>query len=113
MIASGMPTKLISSETLDVDALRNRIATAADPVGILINVANGEPLRFVDIDSEGNAVERLEHVTVAQRLTVLRELRDCVLPKVSRNDVQIVEQRKNKDWNELVASRARQNETQR
>lgn len=108
MIALAMHAKLLSNDVSDLDALRQRIASHADPVGSLIDVANGLPLRFMDTDDEGNAVERLEHVTVSQRLTVLRELKDALVPKISRNDPQIAEQRQNRDWDALVNKRARQ-----
>lgn len=99
---------LIRNAAYDIEALRQRIASNADPVGALIDVANGLPLRFLDADGEGNQVERLEHVTVSQRLTVLRELKDALVPKVSRNDPQLAEQRQNTGWDELVAKRASQ-----
>ncbi len=102
----AMQAKLPNNEASDLDALRLRIASHADPVGSLIDVANGLPLRFLETDDEGNVTERLEHVTVAQRLTVLRELKDALVPKISRNDPQIAEQRQNRDWDALVSKRA-------
>jgi hypothetical protein len=101
--------KTVDTNALDLEALRQRIASHADPVGSLIDVANGLPLRFLDIDGDGNAVERLEHVSVSQRLTVLRELKDALLPKLSRNDPQIAEKRQNASWDDLIERRASQN----
>jgi hypothetical protein len=98
--------KLFNNDAPDLGALRQRIHNEADPLGTLIDVANGLPLRFRDADENGNAVERLEHVTVSQRLTVLRELKDALVPKVSRNDPQIAEKRQDNEWDELVARRA-------
>jgi hypothetical protein len=103
---ASMSNVQLNNSSSDIDALRHRINKQADPVGTLIDVANGKPLRFMETDDEGNAVERLEHVTVSQRLTVLRELKDALIPKISRTDPQITEQRQNKDWNELVTKRA-------
>jgi len=37
--------------------------------------------------------ERFEHVSVAARLQILRELKDALIPKVSRNDPAIATQK--------------------
>jgi hypothetical protein len=92
----------------DVDALRLRILNEADPLGTLIAIANGEPLLFRDVDGDGNATIRQEHVSVSARLQVLRDLKDVLIAKVSRNDPALSDQRQSRGWEELLAKRARQ-----
>jgi hypothetical protein len=90
----------------DVDALRLRIHNEADPLGALIAIANGEPLLFRDVDAEGTATIRQEHVSVSARLQVLRDLKDVLVPKVSRNDPTLSDQRQSREWEALVEKRA-------
>lgn len=60
-----------------------RINYETDPVGMLIALANGQPVPTVKIDRDGNAVTVYETLDLKDRITVIKFLSDKVLPRMS------------------------------
>jgi hypothetical protein len=60
-----------------------RIETEADPIGLLIAIANGIPVASFHIDEDGNITTKYETAPLKLRLQASRSLLDKVMPKVS------------------------------
>lgn len=76
-VTDGKPTKL---ETHIV-----RIQDETDPVGLLIAIANGQPIATIRIDAEGNQTVVYETLDLKDRVPVIKFLSDKVLPRMSVN----------------------------
>lgn len=62
-----------------------RIQEETDPVGLLIAIANGQPVPTVIIDKDGNQDVKFETLDLKDRLSVIKFLSDKVLPRMSIN----------------------------
>jgi len=76
-VTDGKPTD-ISTHVL-------RIEQEADPVGMLIAVANGQPIPTFTIDDQGNTLVSYETLALADRIPVMKFLADKILPRMSIN----------------------------
>ncbi len=76
-VTNGRPT--------DISTHMVRIEQEADPVGMLIAVANGQPIPTFQIDDEGNTLVVYESLTLVDRLSVMKFLADKILPRMSIN----------------------------
>lgn len=60
-----------------------RIQDEADPVGMLIAIANGQPIPTFTIDADGKTSVKYETLDLKDRITVIKFLSDKVLPRMS------------------------------
>jgi hypothetical protein len=60
-----------------------RINDETDPVGLLIAIANGQPVPTVTVDAEGNSSVVYETLPLKDRVQVIKFLSDKVLPRMS------------------------------
>jgi len=60
-----------------------RINQETDPVGLLIAIANGQPVPTVTINEAGEAVAGFETLPLKDRISVIKFLSDKVLPRMS------------------------------
>jgi hypothetical protein len=67
----------------DVNENMARIQAETDPIGLLIAIANGQPVGTFVIDENGQVTVEYETLPLAQRLTVIRYLSDKILPRMS------------------------------
>ena len=62
-----------------------RIQDETDPVGLLIAIANGQPVPTFTIDKDGNMETKFETLDLKDRIPVIKFLSDKVLPRMSVN----------------------------
>lgn len=62
-----------------------RIQDEADPVGMLIAVAMGQPIPTTTINDDGEAITKFETLPLKDRIPVMKFLSDKVLPRMSVN----------------------------
>ena len=62
-----------------------RIQDETDPVGLLIAIANGQPVPTFTIDDKGETVIKYETLDLKDRIPVIKFLSDKVLPRMSIN----------------------------
>lgn len=62
-----------------------RIQDEVDPVGMLIAIANGQPIPTITIDAEGKKTVKYEVLDLKDRIPVIKFLSDKVLPRMSVN----------------------------
>ncbi len=74
---------VITREPPDVTENMARIQAETDPVGLLIAIANGQPVGTFVVDEEGNVSVEYETLSLAQRIHVIRYLSDKILPRMS------------------------------
>lgn len=60
-----------------------RIQDECDPVGLLIAIANGQPVATFTVDEDGETVAAFETLPLKDRITVIKFLSDKVLPRMS------------------------------
>ena len=85
-----------------------RITTETDPIGMLMAIANGQPVAAYTVTDEGEVVQTYETLTLAQRLSVIKFLADKVLPKMSMQHTTIDDKRKDDphSWEATVKNAA-------
>lgn len=59
-----------------------RISTEADPIGLLIAIANGQPISTFAINADGEVETAFETLPLKDRLKVIFHLADKVLPRM-------------------------------
>ncbi len=59
-----------------------RIHNEADPIGLLIAIANGQPVSTFSVSDEGEVVIAYETLPLKERLKVIFHLADKVLPRM-------------------------------
>lgn len=62
-----------------------RIQDETDPVGMLIAIANGQPIPTIRINSKGEQTTVYETLSLKDRINVIKFLSDKVLPRMSVN----------------------------
>ena len=62
-----------------------RIQEETDPIGLLIAIANGQPVPTITIDKDGNQHVKFETLDLKDRVPVIKFLSDKVLPRMSIN----------------------------
>lgn len=60
-----------------------RINNESDPVGMLIAIANGQPVPTITINADGEEMIQYETLPLKDRLSVIKFLSDKVLPRMS------------------------------
>jgi len=60
-----------------------RINDETDPVGLLIAIANGQPVPTVTVDKNGDSTVSWETLPLKDRIPVIKFLSDKVLPRMS------------------------------
>jgi hypothetical protein len=60
-----------------------RIQDECDPVGLLIAIANGQPVATFTVDEDGETCAAFETLPLKDRITVIKFLSDKVLPRMS------------------------------
>lgn len=60
-----------------------RINDETDPVGLLIAIANGQPVPTVTVDADGESTVTWETLPLKDRVQVIKFLSDKVLPRMS------------------------------
>lgn len=86
-----------------------RISAEADPIGMLIAVANGQPIASYEVTESGEVVQKYETLTLIQRLQVMKYLADKVIPKMSMVHTVMEDKRKDPDphsWDATVKKAA-------
>ncbi len=73
-----------------------RIQDETDPVGLLIAIANGQPVPTFTIDAEGKTKIAYETLSLKDRIPVIKFLSDKVLPRMSINKK--IEEGKDAGW---------------
>ena len=75
----------IPKDAVAVDIKSNmvKITAEADPIGQLTAIANGQPVVFFDVDSNGKIVKKYETASMTQRIRLLLWLGDRVMPRIS------------------------------
>jgi hypothetical protein len=82
----GKKTKVLYAFKRNRPTIREnmvRIETEADPVGLLIAIANGTPIASFHISENGDVTTKYETPNVKLRIQAARSLLDKVMPKVS------------------------------
>ena len=84
----GKPPKVIQdiAVTRAVPSVQKniiRISDETDPIGLLMAIANGQPVATFSITEEGEVEIHYETLTLEKRLSVIKFLADKVLPKMS------------------------------
>jgi hypothetical protein len=74
---------VITREPPNVAENMARIQAETDPVGLLIAIANGQPVGTFVVSENGDVSVEYETLTLAQRLSVIRYLSDKILPRMS------------------------------
>lgn len=87
-VTNGKPTE-ISQHVV-------RIEQEADPVGMLIAVANGQPIPTFRVTEEGDVEVVFETLPLADRIPVMKFLADKILPRMSVNKK--IEPGKDDEW---------------
>jgi hypothetical protein len=59
-----------------------RIASESDPIGLLIAIANGQPISTFAVNEDGEVVTAYETLPLKERLKVIFHLADKVLPRM-------------------------------
>ncbi len=59
-----------------------RINSEADPIGLLIAIANGQPISTFAVNDEGEVITAYETLPLKERLKVIFHLADKVLPRM-------------------------------
>lgn len=62
-----------------------RIQDETDPVGMLIAIANGQPIPTFTINAEGETIIAYETLSLKDRVPIIKFLSDKVLPRMSIN----------------------------
>lgn len=68
---------------IDISKHVIRIQDECDPVGLLIAIANGQPVATFTVDDEGQTIAAFETLDLKDRITVIKFLSDKVLPRMS------------------------------
>lgn len=84
----GNPPRVVQNIAINKDAPSVhdniiRITENSDPIGMLMAIANGQPVATFSINEDGEVVAAYETLTLKERLGVIRFLADKVLPKMS------------------------------
>lgn len=83
-----------------------RINGEADPVGLLIAIANGQPISTFAINEDGNVEMAYETLPLKERLKVIFHLADKVLPRMQVTK-KIGEQGKDTEWEATLTNAGR------
>ena len=59
-----------------------RIEAESDPIGLLIAIANGQPIANFAVNDEGEVITAYETLPLKERLKVIFHLADKVLPRM-------------------------------
>ncbi len=59
-----------------------RISNESDPIGLLIAIANGQPISTFSVDEDGKVIAAYETLPLKDRLKVIFHLADKVLPRM-------------------------------
>ena len=73
----------VDSKPVSIEQHVVRINNEADPVGMLIAIANGQPIPTFTVDDDGEIVTKFETLPLKDRITVMKFLSDKVLPRMS------------------------------
>jgi len=76
---------VINDKPVDIQQHVVRIQQECDPVGLLIAIANGQPVPTVTIDESGEPTAAFETLPLKDRITVIKFLSDKILPRMSIN----------------------------
>lgn len=87
-VTNGKPT--------DISQHVVRIEQEADPVGMLIAVANGQPIPTFRVTEEGDVEVVFETLPLADRIPVMKFLSDKILPRMSVNKK--IEEKGDSEW---------------
>ena len=74
---------VLTREPPNVTENMARIQAETDPVGLLIAIANGQPVGTFVVDESGNVSVEYETLPLAARISVIRYLSDKILPRMS------------------------------
>ncbi len=98
-VTDGKPT--------DMSTHMVRIEQEADPVGMLIAVAMGQPIPTFQVGEDGEIQTVFESLSLKDRLPIMRYLADKILPRMSVNKK--IEAGKDDAW-EATITNAGENE---
>lgn len=71
------------AKVVDIKSNMVKIALEADPIGQLTALANGQPVAFFDVDTEGKLTVSYGTPSLTQRISILKWLGDRVIPRIS------------------------------
>lgn len=86
-----------------------RIENEADPIGLLIAIATGQPIATHTIDAEGNLKTRYETLPLSSpvRAQVIKHLADKILPRLSVKHTKVDEKTGDtSEWEAMVGGAA-------
>lgn len=72
----------VTREAPSVQENMVRISNESDPIGLLIAIANGQPISTFAINEEGEVITSYETLPLKDRLKVIFHLADKVLPRM-------------------------------
>ena len=83
---NGKKTRAVSMQTpISVSDNIVRINNEGDPIGMLLALANGQPVPTYIVTEAGECKTVYETATLAQRISITKWLGDRAMPKVSVN----------------------------
>jgi len=86
-----------------------RINMESDPVGMLIAIANGQPVATITINEEGEQEVAYETLPLIDRIPVIKFLSDKVLPRMSVFKTQTPD-KKDDSWTATLSNAAEKEE---
>ena len=98
-----------NNKLADIDELRLRIYDECDPLGQLMAIANGMPIVSFEVKVEGGkakAFPKYETATLSQRIKILEDMREKIIPNMSRNAPKAQAQKEDDEFDTLTRRRS-------